>query len=66
MKELINDLVLKSGMNNKQFASFVGTSTSYLSQQKRQSSINVILLTKWAKMLGIEVIESDIIKINVK
>ena len=66
MKELINNLILKSGHNNETFALAVGTSASYLSQQKRQKNINHRLLIKWAKMFDIEVIESDVIKIKVK
>lgn len=66
MKELINDIILRSGHNNETFALAVGTSASYLSQQKRQKNINHRLLIKWAKMFNIEVIESDIIKIKVK
>jgi len=63
MKELINDLIFKSGLNNKQFAAYVGTSESYLSQQKRFKHINYTKLILWAKMLDIEVIESKQIKI---
>lgn len=66
MKELINDIILRSGHNNETFALAVGTSASYLSQQKRQKNINHKLLIKWAKMFDIEVIESDLIKIKVK
>ena len=66
MKELINNLILKSGHNNETFAEAVGTSPSYLSQQKRQKNINHRLLIKWAKMFDIEAIESDVIKIKVK
>ena len=66
MKELINDLIKKSGLNGTKFAETVGTSKSYLSQQKRQKNINQKLLIEWAKMFDIEVIESDIIKIKVK
>ena len=66
MKELINNLILKSGHNNESFALAVGTSASYLSQQKRQKNINHRLLIKWAKMFDIEAIESDVIKIKVK
>ena len=66
MKELINNLILKSGHNNESFALAVGTSASYLSQQKRQKNINHRLLIKWAKMFDIEVIESDVIKIKIK
>ena len=66
MNELINNLILQSGHNNETFALTVGTSASYLSQQKRQKNINHRLLIKWAKMFNIEVIESDIIKIKVK
>ena len=66
MKELINDIILRSGHNNETFALAVGTSASYLSQQKRQKNINHKLLIKWAKMFNIEVIESDLIKIKVK
>ena len=66
MKELINNLILQSGHNNETFALAVGTSASYLSQQKRQKNINHKLLIKWAKMFDIEVIESDLIKIKVK
>lgn len=66
MKELINDLIKKSGHNNESFALAVGTSASYLSQQKRQKNINHKLLIEWAKMFDIETIESDTIKIIVK
>lgn len=66
MKELINDLIKKSGLNATKFAETVGTSKSYLSQQKRQKNINQKLLIEWAKMFDIEEIESDIIKIKVK
>jgi len=63
MKELINDLIFKSGLNNKQFATYVGTSESYLSQQKRFKHINHTKLILWAKMFDIDVIESKQIKI---
>ena len=66
MKELIQDIINKSGLSNEKFAEAVGTSASYLSQQKRQKNINHRLLIKWAKMFDIEVIESDVIKINEK
>ena len=66
MKELINDIILRSGHNNETFALAVRTSASYLSQQKRQKNINHRLLIKWAKMFDIESIESDVIKIKVK
>ena len=66
MKELINNLILQSEHNNETFALAVGTSASYLSQQKRQKNINHKLLIKWAKMFDIEVIESGLIKIKVK
>ena len=66
MKELINNLISQSGRNNESFALAVGTSASYLSQQKRQKNINHRLLIKWAKMFDIEVIESDVIKIKIK
>ena len=70
MKELINDLITKSGHTNETFALAVGTSASYLSQQKRQKNINYKTLIKWAKKFDIEVIEGItkdcIIKINVK
>ena len=59
-------IILRSGYNNETFALAVGTSASYLSQQKRQKNINHKLLIKWAKMFDIEVIESDLIKIKVK
>lgn len=70
MKELINDLIFRSGHNNESFALAVGTSASYLSQQKRQKNINYQILIKWAKKFDIETIEGKtkdcIIKINVK
>lgn len=66
MKELINDLIKKSGLSNKQFALAIGTSASYLSQQKRQKNINHSLLIKWAKMFDIEVIESYTKDVSVK
>lgn len=70
MKELINDLINKSGHNNESFALSVGTSASYLSQQKRQKNINHKLLIEWAKKFNIETIEGRTkdcsIKINVK
>jgi len=57
MKELINNLVLRSGLNNESFALAVGTSASYLSQQKRQKNINYQLLIKWAKKFDIKEFE---------
>lgn len=63
MKELINDLIFKSGLNNKQFAQHVGTSESYLSRQKHFKHINHTKLILWAKMFDIDVIESKQIKI---
>lgn len=57
MKELINDLIFRSGHNNETFALAVGTSASYLSQQKRQKNINHTLLIKWAKKFDIDEIE---------
>ena len=53
MKELINNLILQSGHNNETFALAVGTSPSYLSQQKLQKNINYRLLIKWAKIFDI-------------
>lgn len=70
MKELINNLILRSGHNNESFASAVGTSASYLSQQKRQKNINYQLLIKWAKKFDIKKFEGlsndGIIKIMLK
>ena len=66
MKELVQDIINKSGLSNEKFAEAVGTSASYLSQQKRQKRVDVITLIKWAKMFNIEIIESDVIKIKVK
>lgn len=57
MKELIQDLINRSGLSNEKFALEVGTSPSYLSQQKRQKNINYHLLIKWAKMFNISEIE---------
>lgn len=57
MKELINNLIQQSGCNNESFALAVGTSPSYLSQQKRQKNINHQLLIKWAKIFNLQTIE---------
>lgn len=54
MKELINNLIFRTGLSNKSFAEAVSTSASYLSQQKRQKNINHDLLIKWAKVFDIE------------
>lgn len=58
MKNLINDLIRQSGLNNNDFAIAVGTSASYLSQRKRQKSIDIQLLVKWAQMFDIKEINS--------
>lgn len=58
MKELLNDLIRQSGLNNNDFAIAVGTSASYLSQRKRQKSIDIHLLIKWAQMFDIKEINS--------
>ena len=63
MKELINDLIRQSGLNNTQFAQAMGTSQSYLSQMKRQKTINHILLLEWMFVLKIESIDSTNVKI---
>jgi len=57
MKELINDLITRSGLNNITFAEAVGTSASYLSQQKKQKNINHQLLIEWAKAFDFDNIE---------
>ena len=66
MKELLNDLIRKSGLNNQKFAEAIGTSQSYLSQMKRQKAINHILLLEWMFALKIESIESTNVKIVLK
>ena len=66
MKELIQDIINKSGLSNEKFAEAVGTSASYLSQQKRQKRVDVITLIKWAKMFNLETIESYTKEANVK
>jgi hypothetical protein len=66
MKELINDLIRKSGLSNKDFAEAVGTSQSYLCQQKNFQYINYKKLISWAKIFKIESIENDFITIKVK
>lgn len=66
MKELIQDIINKSGLSNEKFAEAVGTSASYLSQQKRQKRVDVITLIKWAKMFNLETIESYTKEVNVK
>lgn len=66
MKELIQDIINKSGLSNEKFAEAVGTSASYLSQQKRQKRVDIITLIKWAKMFNLETIESYTKEVNVK
>lgn len=66
MKELIQDIINKSGLSNEKFAEAVGTSASYLSQQKRQKRVDIITLIKWAKMFNLETIESYTKEANVK
>lgn len=58
MKELINNMIERSGHTNESFALAVGTSPSYLSQRKNQSNINYQLLIKWARIVDLETIES--------
>ena len=53
MKELINNLIQQTGLNNKQFAEAVGTSNSYLSQQKNLKYINIEKLKTWMKAFNI-------------
>ena len=66
MKELLNDLIRQSGLNNQKFAEAMGTSQSYLSQMKRQKTINHILLLQWMFALKIESIDSVNVKIVLK
>ncbi len=66
MKELLNDLIRQSGLNNQKFAEAMGTSQSYLSQMKRQKTINHILLLQWMFALNIESIDSTNVKIVLK
>lgn len=66
MKELIQDIINKSGLSNEKFAEAVGTSASYLSQQKRQKRVDIITLIKWARMFNLETIESYTKEVNVK
>ena len=63
MKELINDLIRQSGLNNTQFAEAMGTSQSYLSQMKNQKTINHVLLLEWMVALKIESIAGVNVKI---
>jgi len=58
MKELINDLIKRSGLTNEQFAEAVGVSASNLSQQKNVRRIDHEKLIKWAKTLGISFFEA--------
>lgn len=66
MKELIQDIINKSGLSNEKFAEAVGTSASYLSQKKQQKRVDIITLIKWAKMFNLETIESYTKEVNVK
>lgn len=58
MKELIQDLISKSGLSNEKFAEAVGTSPSYLSQQKKFRYVNSERLISWMKSTGVNQIES--------
>jgi transcriptional regulator with XRE-family HTH domain len=58
MKELINDLIERSGLTNEQFAEAVGISASNLSKQKNVRRIDHEKLIKWAKSLGIGYFEA--------
>lgn len=57
MKELINDLISKSGLSGQEFARAVGVSPTQLSMFKRTRHINVEKITNWAKALNINTIE---------
>lgn len=58
MKELINDLIERSGHTNETFAEAVGLSPSNLSQQKNVRRIDHEKLIKWAKALNIDFFEA--------
>jgi hypothetical protein len=58
MKELINDLISRSGLSNEAFAMAVGTTATNLSNKKNSKNINRQLLIKWAKIFDIKAIES--------
>lgn len=57
MKELINDLIQKSGLSNNDFAHAVGISPSQLSMFKRTRNINVEKIANWGKCLNIDYVE---------
>ena len=58
MKELINDLIERSGLTNESFAEAIGLSPSNLSQQKNVRHINHEKLISWAKTLDIGFFEA--------
>lgn len=57
MKELINDLIKKSGLSNQDFARAIGISPTQLSMFKRTRHVNVEKIANWAKALNIQTVE---------
>ena len=57
MKELINNLIEKSGLNSMEFAKELGISPAQLSNYKKTRHVNVEKISNWAKLLKIDSIE---------
>jgi len=70
MKELINDLIQKSGLSNEEFAKAIGISPTHLSNKKNLRHVNVKTLVSWCRIVKVWSIESNkddhYVKINVK
>lgn len=70
MKELINDLIQKSGLSNEEFARAIGISPTHLSNKKNLRHVNIKTLVNWCKIVKIKSIEAhypdSYQKINVK
>lgn len=70
MKELINDLIKKSGLSNEDFAKAIGISPTHLSNKKNLRHVNVKTLVSWCRIVKVWSIESNKddnhVKINVK
>jgi hypothetical protein len=57
MKELINDLIEKSGLSHEAFAQAVCISPSNLSNKKKCRHIDHEKIISWAKALNIQSVE---------
>lgn len=66
MKELIENLIWRTGLNNQEFADSVNISASYLSQMKKFKNIDTETLLKWMEIHNLTEINNNDKTVTIK